>query len=302
MNSSTAPGSTSTRWNDIAFSGHMASLVWTSSSVVRRYLHRLVSGDPDCDWVTWLEYKHLPPAVDRALVIGCGSGWLERALAERGRFRSLVACDVAPEAVARARTESERLGFTNIEYHVVDLENAMRGGPYGAIFANDVLHHITNLEGAFARIHDALVPGGKLFFNEYVGPNRFQYSDDRMDLVNRYFRLIPDELRRDHYTRRVLWKRERCDATQLIRDDPTEAVRSEDVLRLARVAFRTEREYSYGGGLLNPLLYGVIVNFQEDDPQDKRLLQVLCDAEARLTQSGALESDFAVYVGVRPEA
>jgi SAM-dependent methyltransferase len=302
VSSSEALASPRSRWDDRAFIGHMENFVWTASPVVRRYLHLLVSGHPDCDWVTWVEWKHLPPVVERSLVLGCGTGWLERGMAIRGRHRSIVACDFAPETIDRARAEAERLGFHNIEYRILDLERDSLGGPYDAIFANDVLHHITDLEGVYARIHDALVPGGKLLFNEYVGPNRFQYSDDRMDLVNRYFRLIPDELRRDSLTHRVTWRRERCDAAQLIREDPTEAVRSEDVLRLARVALRTEREYVYGGGLLNPLLYGIVANFREDVPRHGRLLQALCDAEARLTETGVLESDFAVYVGVRPEA
>jgi SAM-dependent methyltransferase len=294
-----AASSAQTRWGDDEFVGGLENIVWTSSSIVRRYLHRLVSGQPECDWVTWVEWKHLPPVSDRALVLGCGSGWLERGIAARSRFRSIVACDVAPEAVDRARAEAARIGLDQIEYRCVDLEHAELGGPYDAVYANDVLHHITDLEGVFSRIHAALGPGGKLLFNEYVGPNRFQYSDDRMDLVNRYFRLLPDELRRDHTTRAVLWRRERVDRDQLIRDDPTEAVRSEDVLRVARSVFRTEREYSYGGGLLNPLLYGVIVNFGEDVPRHQRLLQALCDAEERLAEAGILEPDFFVYVGAR---
>ena len=93
---------TPTRWDDGQFTAHLELLVWTASPVVKRYLHALVSGDPNCDWLTWVEAAHLRPGLDRALVLGCGSGWLERALAQRGRFRSIVACDFAPETVNRA--------------------------------------------------------------------------------------------------------------------------------------------------------------------------------------------------------
>ena len=95
MTSAVRASLSASRWNDQAFARHLESLVWTSSSVVRRYLHELISGDPNCDWVTWVEYKHLPRQMDRALVVGCRSGLLERALAGGGRFRSIVACDVA---------------------------------------------------------------------------------------------------------------------------------------------------------------------------------------------------------------
>ena len=285
------------RWNDGTFTARMENLVWTASPTVRRYLHELVSGHPECDWVTYVEWKHLPEAVDRALVLGCGSGWLERALAERGRFRSIVAFDFAAETVERARATAEKAGLDSIEYRVIDLEHEPLDGPYGAIFANDVLHHITDLEGIYERIHSALAPGGKFLFSEYVGPNRFQYTDDRMDLVNRYFRLIPDNLRRSHVTGEILWRRERLSAQQVATEDPTEAVRSEDVLPLALARFQVESVYRYGGGLLNPLLFGIVPNFDEARPEDCRLMKTLCDAEARLSDGGAIDPDFSIFVG-----
>jgi SAM-dependent methyltransferase len=290
-----------TRWDDGKFTAHLELLVWTSSPVVRRYLHELVSGDPNCDWLTWVEAAHFAPRLDRALVLGCGSGWLERALAQRGRFRSIVACDFAAETVSRARQAAEEEGFSSsIDYRVVDLENEeLPEGPFDAVIANDVLHHITGLEPLYTRIHGALAPGGKLVFNEYVGPNRFQYSDAHMEVVNRYLRVLPDRLRWDPIFGRTLRKRERVDAKQLVIDDPTEAVRSEDVLPLARKFFRVEKEYAYGGGLLNPLLFGIVTNFRAGDPWDDMLLSRLCAAEQRLTESGEIEPDFRIFVGAR---
>jgi SAM-dependent methyltransferase len=289
-----------TRWDDGQFTAHLEMLVWTASPVVRKYLHELVSGSPDCDWLTWVEHAHLAQRMDRGLVLGCGSGWLERALAQRGRFRSIVACDFAPEMVERARRTAAEEGFAGVEYRVIDLEREkLPEGPFDAIIANDVLHHIFGLEQLYTRIHSALAPGGKLIFNEYVGPNRFQYSDARMSIVNRYLRLLPDRLRWDPIGGRLLWKRERTDATQLVSDDPTEAVRSEEVLPLARRFFRAEKEYVYGGGLLNPLLFGIVTNFRAGDPWDDMLMSRLCTAERRLTENGTIEADFRIFVGAR---
>ena len=289
-----------TRWNDGHFTQNLGAMVWTASPVVRRYLHRLVSGSPECDWPTWVRAKHLPLRVNRLLVLGCGSGWLERALAQKKGIGAITACDFARDRVLAAQRTAREEGLDRIRYRVCNLEvEPLPAGPFDAIFANDVLHHITDLEGLYGRIHGALAPEGKLLFNEYVGPNRFQYSDARMDVINRYFRLIPDHLRFNPYWGGLFWSRFRVDPAKLAADDPTEAVRSEDVLPLARKFFEVEAEYAYGGGLLNPLLYEVIGNFDEQNPYDSRLLQVLCDAEDRLTRSGRLEPDFSVFVGRR---
>ena len=289
-----------TRWNDGAFTTQLESLVWTSSPVVRRYLHRLATGDPDCDWLTALRARHLPPVVRRALVIGCGSGWLERALADKGGIRAIVACDVAAETVDRARAQAEREGKGGIEYRVVNLEHEeLPAGPFDAIIANDVLHHITGLEALYERIHSALAPRGRFVFNEYVGPNRFQYDDARIELINRYFRLFPDNLRWDPVSNSCLWKRTRVDVRKLTEEDPTEAVRSQDVLPLAREAFSAVAEIPYGGGLLNPLLFGVVAGFEPGRPDHDRVLEVLCDVEDRLTAAGQLEPDFHIFIGRR---
>jgi SAM-dependent methyltransferase len=288
------------RWNDGGFTGNLNGMVWTASETVRRYLHFLVSGTPECDWPTWVRAHHLPPRVERLLVLGAGSGWLERALAIKDGIGAITACDFASETVAAAEKTARAEGLNQIRYQVCNLETEpLPEGPFDAVVANDVLHHITNLEGLYERIHETLVPGGKLLFNEYVGPNRFQYSDARMAVINRYFRLIPDHLRFNPYWSGLFWSRFRVDPEKLAADDPTEAVRSEDVLPLARRYFDVEAEYPYGGGLLNPLLYEVIANFDEQNPYDKRLLQTLCEAEDRLTRSGVIEPDFYVFVGRR---
>ena len=291
-----------TRWNDGQFTGNLNGMVWTASATVRRYLHTLVSGSPECDWPTWVRANHLPPRVDRLLVLGAGSGWLERALAIKDGIGSITACDFAPETVAAAEKTARQEGL-DIRYFVRNLEaEPLPEGPFDAVVANDVLHHITDLEGLYARIHESLVPGGKLLFNEYVGPNRFQYSDARMDVINRYFRLIPDHLRFNPYWSGLFWSRFRVDPAKLAADDPTEAVRSEDVLPLARRYFDVEKEYSYGGGLLNPLLYEIIASFDETNPRDLGLLELFCAAEDRLTRAGVIEPDFSVFVGRRRDA
>ncbi|HKF42554.1 MAG TPA: class I SAM-dependent methyltransferase [Thermoanaerobaculia bacterium] len=288
-----------TRWNDGKFTGGLHGMVWTHSATVRQYLHYLVSGTPECDWATWVRHHHLPERLDRVLVLGAGSGWLERALATKRGVGSVIACDLAADTVAAAEQTAREEGLADrIRYEVRNLEvEALPEGSFDAVFANDVLHHITDLEGVYGRIRDALVPGGKLLFNEYVGPNRFQYSDERMALINRYFRLIPDHLRFNPYWGGLFWNRWRTDPAKLAQDDPTEAVRSEDVLPVAKKFFETEAEYSYGGGLLNPLLYEIVGNFDEQKPDDAGLLKLLCDVEDRLTRSGAIQPDFVIYVG-----
>ena len=223
-----------TRWDDGKFTAHLESLVWTASPIVRRYLHALVSGDPGCDWLTWVEHAHLAPGLDRALVLGCGSGWLERALAARPvsghrrlRLRGGNGRAGAQDRRGGGHRDDRIRSARPREREASRRVRSTRSSPTTSCTTSP------GLEPLFARIHDALAPEGRLIFNEYVGPNRFQYSDARMDLVNRYLRLLPDRLRWDPLGGHILWRRERIDERQLDhrRSDRGGAQRGRDASR-----------------------------------------------------------------------
>ena len=195
---------------------HPGSPFWVLSPALQRHLNRTATGHADIDWLSYVRALHLPASLGRALVIGCGNGDVERALARKDGVRAILAVDADPPAVERARRQAERAGLTSISHAVFDPErDPLPDGPWDAVIASDVLHHVLALEGLLARVHAALAPGGRFVFIEYVGPNRFQYPQERLELAQRYFRLLPDRLRREPATGRTLWRWERVDPLRL---------------------------------------------------------------------------------------
>lgn len=279
---------------------HPGSPFWVPSPALQRHLNRTATGNPEFDWLSYVRALHLPANLGRTLVIGCGNGDLERALVRKDGVGSILAVDADPATVECARRQAERAGLAAISYAVFDPEeDALPGGPWDVVIASDVLHHVLALETLFQRIHAALSPGGRFVFFEYVGPNRFQYAEERLELARRYFRLLPERLRREPRTGRTLWRLERIDPARLERERPAEAANSEGLLPLARRAFAPEAEYPGGGGLLHPVLSGLAENFRAGSPEDERLLQVLCAAEEHLSASGLLDDAFRIFVGRR---
>jgi SAM-dependent methyltransferase len=279
---------------------HLGSPFWVPSRVLQAHLNRTATGNPDDDWLSMVRARHLPRTLGRTLVLGCGGGHLERALARKERVGAIAAVDADAETVARAREQADRVGLGAIAYSVFDPERGeLPAGPWDAIFAQDLLHHVSRLGELLARIAASLAPWGRFVMSDYVGPARFQYSDERMDLVARYFRLLPDRLRREPHTGRLLWRRERPDPARLERESPAEAARGGELLAGVRRMFDVEAEYPVGEGLLHPLLAGLERNFGADAAGDERLLAILCAAEAHLHATGRLDSPFAVVVARR---
>ena len=285
------------------------------SPVVRAYLNQLVSGDPHVDWLTWA--WHHPEVRRRAgraatggagwrvLVLGCGTGWLERSIARRPEVASIDACDIAAGAVEDAAATARREGLGEvIRYHVVDLNReAPPGGPYDLAIAHSVLHHVENLELAYPALRDCLVPGGLLLLNEYVGPRRFQFGAAQMAVINGVLARLPERYRRSAVMGGVVYPHKEVPTeAQMIATDPSESVRSDELMAFTRNGFEVLEEVAYGGTVLQHLLYDVVQNFDPASLPDARLLGLVCLLEEALLREGVLPSDYAVVLARRPAA
>ncbi len=80
--------------------------------------------------------------------------------------------------------------------------------------------------------------------------------------------------------------------------DPSESVRSGEILDVLPRFFELVEVKKLGGGLLQFLLDGIAYNFEENDPQAMMMLDLLFQIEDRLMACGELKSDF-VYVVAR---
>jgi trans-aconitate 2-methyltransferase len=95
---------------------------------------------------------------EAALDAGCGSGRVSAELLERLPEGSLLAVDGSAAMVAKAR---ERLG-DRASYLVADLAQLEVDERVDLVFSTATFHWILDHDKLFARLHQALRPGGKL--------------------------------------------------------------------------------------------------------------------------------------------
>jgi SAM-dependent methyltransferase len=99
----------------------------------------------------------LPPAGQRALDLGCGTGRHAVLLAER--FTRVDAIDLSLPMIEIARAKRTR---PNITYQQADLLKATGSGEYGLVLSVMTLHHVPDLRAALAQIKELLAPGGRI--------------------------------------------------------------------------------------------------------------------------------------------
>lgn len=100
------------------------------------------------------------PAAPRILDLGAGTGLLSAAVLGRLPDAELLLVDGSPAMLERAAHRFA--GHAGVHTVVADLLAPLPAGPFDAVVSGLAIHHLTHdgKKALFARIHDALTPGG----------------------------------------------------------------------------------------------------------------------------------------------
>jgi SAM-dependent methyltransferase len=271
---------------------------WQSHPLTLRHINRLITGDEAEDWMAFTKRRFLPAGAERGLSLGCGHGTVERDAIALGLCRSFDGFDISEEALEVARADAERAGVGDrINYVAADL-NALElpRDTYDLGIVVQALHHIEELEHLLDQVMAALRPGSLFLVNEYVGPARFQWLDKTQELMNRLLEVLPHEYKVNPRNGFVKDHIERTPAEEIARVDPSESVRSDEIVELLRSRFEVVYHADYGGTLLQFLLADIAANFHDDDAKDVAMLDLMSLFEATLIRERVLPSDFAFLV------
>jgi ubiquinone/menaquinone biosynthesis C-methylase UbiE len=110
----------------------------------------------------------------RILDAGCGSGYSTELIAERFSPRELVAFDLMPEQIERAKRRHVRAARFRIG-SITEIDHP--DDTFDAAFVFGVLHHVPNWRRALSELCRVLVAGGVLLVEELHG--RFVDFEDR---------------------------------------------------------------------------------------------------------------------------
>lgn len=267
---------------------------WLGVREIRRAVNRRLTGDPDTLYITRF-VEGLEAPVERVLSVGCGTGELERGVAEHGVAHRIDGIDVSEASLAEAERLAAEWGFAErIRYRRVDAARWLRSegaGSYGLIFFHGSLHHIENLEEVLSLAADALRGSspGLLYVDEYVGPSRDEWTTEDLGFAAGLFGRVPPGHRRTP----AVWP-------PIAMEDPTEMIRSSAIDSVVRERFELVDYRPYYGNVLLPLV-SAIRGRSLEHPEVAAILRLAIELEAWLAERRLLRPLYAVYVG-RPLA
>lgn len=285
------------RWQSERNVSSAAWVDWSDHPTILSLLQHELFGSPQTTLFAVLRAYGPPLTGARALSLCSGDGAFERLLVAEGVFASVVGTDLSPVRVQQAndrRGEYARcLEFRRLDVNSGDFGDAA----FDVVIAKAALHHVENLEAMFDGVRRCLRPGGRLVAIDYFGPRRFQWSQAQLDAANAFLaEEVPDALLRrpDGSLHRDIG---RPGIDEMIAIDPSEAVRSDEVLPLLERHFVIERDYPVGGALLNLVFDGTVVNnFDPCDEVHNEIIRKVFRRERELMARGALGCDFRVVI------
>lgn len=292
-------------WDDHTDASFTNNSYWLANPLVARQFNLGATGGRS--YPGWVEFcvdhflaRRKP--LRSILTIGCGDGALDRHLASLDAADRIDGVDIAPGRIETARQLAAEAGFGGrLHYAALNAETSPFPLPrYDAIFFNSSLHHIAGLEAVLDRCRRALFPDGLLFVNEYVGPNRFDFSAMEREAMNHVFRLLPERYRVSqaaHDRGQLRTQVGLPDPAEVERVDPSEAIRSQDIPRVVERYFEVLENNAMCGSMMQFMLDGIAGNFREDDPGATAMLELLFRIEECLRAIGVIGTHFVLMVG-----
>ncbi len=262
---------------------------WMAEELCRRSINEAISGSPN-EWpMEWFKRVHCQEPFALGLSLGCGEGALERDARQKGICQQIVGIDISEAALSSAQQAAVNDGIDGIDYYRGDF-NSLQLAParYDIVFVHQAMHHVNRLEHCCQQIASTLKDGGLLYLDEYIGPSRTDWCPKLLAEVNTVFTALPASLRLGSSI-----------PAPIEQHDPSEAIRSAEIMAVLEQNFEIVERRDYGGNLLSLIL--PCLRWESIEPEQRgELLTRLIDQEKALLRSGA--SSYYTVVIARPRS
>jgi len=264
---------------------------WNDFELVRNRINTRISGDPTRKW-----HEHFARATgrtfERALILNCGNGWVERELVEHGLIAEGVGIDYSQTLLDEATAAARREGMP-LTYHQANVnEGTFPEGEFDLVVNHAAAHHIVAIDRVFREVCRILPDDGWFVSFDYVGPHRNQYRLDAWEEAWQLNHELPETLRQDlDYPPMPV----------MLVVDPTEAVHSELIVETFRRYFSEAQFTALGGAIADPLLTHNARMFDAaDDAERTRWIDRIMEADDDFLTRHPESTLFAYFAG-QPE-
>lgn len=217
----------------------------------------------------WLDIISLVGYFEKGLILGGGNADFENYLIKKGTVLSFENMDII----------FNRKDYINNTQVYADLNFVeLKENYYDIIVAKSILHHIINLEHLLLQVNKSLKRDGIFVVVEYIGENKQQWRDNKIDFINKILMKFDLRISRGLFDNFV----------------PFESIRSEEIPEIIDKIFGRTKileqkwDYIYSCSKLG-LSYNQIRNLNvPKDNFNKEVEETIVDFESEAKERGLI--------------
>lgn len=228
----------------------------------------------------------------KGLSIGCGSAIHELGLVRDGLVSSFDLYELSKKRLHAAYENFKKHGLEDrVKFYHGDIFANVNTQKYDFIYWSGSLHHMYDTEQAIISTYNMLTEGGCFFVNDFVGMNRFQWTDVQMKYINDFRNSLPEDCF-INYRLKVLSGRilSPPNIDDLIRMDPSEARDSEAIIPALKKHVNLKFFMPTGGVIYHIALAAILEQIPENSP----ILKLALKIDDKLTDEGLYNYAFAL--------
>lgn len=209
--------------------------------------------------------------------IGSGDSQIELRICEKlhaiGYNNIDILCvDIAFGAIQRAKDEVEKYGLAdNFRFMVCNIEEVLEVELFDVVIANQVLHHIVNLEILFDKIQKSIRQDGAFLSVDIIGRNGHMFWPETLIVFDKLWERLENEKKFNRFSQSLESNYLNWDHSK----EGNEGVRAEDILANLNNRFVFSKFFAVG--CIAPILFGRQFgpNFNPDNRHDRELIELV---------------------------
>lgn len=290
-------------WSEKAKRRGLPKIRWWEFPAILRHINQIVCVKPVDGFSKGLqlELKKMGRVFEHGVSVGCGDGTKEFELMKEGIVKRFTLFELSTEMIKQARRKAESLGLLDrVELIQGDCFLHEFTEKVDLVHWNNSLHHMLDTKKAIKWSYDILSPGGVFYMDDFVGPTRFQWSDEALKLGTRIRRVLPKDFLKDPHRKGRYLSREltRPNARRLKDSDPSEAADSSSIMQSVKEYFPNAKIKLTGGLIYHATLNDILHNINESDEKDKAILELSLIIDELSLNSG-VESQYAAVIALK---
>jgi len=171
---------------------------WWESKYIRSHINQKFSSTKTHEFsggiLNFFEKNYFTKPFKHGVSIGCGNGSKEMALLKKGIVQKFDLYELSKSRIEDGLKLAKKLDVEKqvTFYH----EDAFQKDNvnFDFIHWNNSLHHMTDTNFAVKWSYEKLIQDGVFYMDDYVGPNRFQWTSKMLSICNKVNQILPDHL------------------------------------------------------------------------------------------------------------